>query len=572
MASNPSFHEWLFAVCDWKISSGMMRGRRFTFDAFPCQLDICRDDSYRQVVMKSAQMAVSELFTLARPFWAVANLGVNWGILFPTQQAMRNFFRTRIKGALAVNPYLRRKTTAENEGNVTAFEHEIYLRYTTTETAIATFDADGATVDEHDMHNQESLFGAETSRTQGAMGDTYWFSVSTPSYPSFGIHKAYLVSDQRVWLIKCGHCGHENSLAEKIGPYNIEDVNEFFLDFLSEDNFTNWTGYFIPCSDCGKAIDPVTPLDPAKPSFGGGRWVARFPDRDFHGYHLQIFQRLYTGGTPAVLRRIRENLVKATDPVHERRWWNYTLGMPYLSREGRLTEADLKRVTTTRYNDSWAPDYVYRTMQNVQTMKPDWMGVDVRTGQYHVFEVKRLSDHEKVVVGVGWVKNTTELMEYWRRRGKPIFIIDSMPDTNETRTIVKAIGRRARRATFSRSTNILWQPSGDKDHIIVNRPVSMEGLKSSVESMSLLVPEPAWKVGAGIYRELGTMREEETVRDHFRAPVMVRSYADQIANEVYDFPKDAMGGVDPHFFMAGALAYIASQVQAAPAFAIRIPR
>jgi len=550
----------------------MMRGRPFTFDAFPCQIDICRDRARRQVVMKSAQMAVSELFTLARPFWAVANLGTNWGILFPTQQAMRNFFRTRIKGALATNPYLRRMTTAENEGNVTAFGHEIYLRYTTTETAIATFDADGVTVDEHDMHNQESLFGAETSRTQGAMGETYWFEVSTPSFPAFGIHRSFLVSDQKVWLIKCPHCGSENNLTEKLGPYDMADATEFFLDFLGEENFAHWKSYFIPCSKCGKPLDPVAPFDPSNPSFGGGRWVATYPDRDLSGYHLQIFQRLYEGGTPAVLRRLRENLIKASDPVHVRRWWNYSLGMPYLSREGRLTDKDLEAVTTNYYDDLWAQDFVYRNVYNIQTMKGDWIGVDVRTGQYHIIEMKRISDHEKLLVGVGWVKDTTELLEYWRRRGKPVLIIDSMPDTNETRTLVRAIGRRARRATFSRSTRILWQPSGDKDHIIVNRPVSMEGLKSMIESRSLIVPRLAWEVGAGIVKEVGTARIEETLRAHFKAPVMVRSYSNDLANEVYDFPKDAMGGIDPHFFMAGSLAYIGSQVQGAPAFALRIPR
>ena len=570
--SDVSFHEWLFAECDWKISSGFMRGKRFTFDAFPCQLDICRDEAMQQIVMKSAQMAISEVFTLARPFWALDKLGVNWGILFPTQQAMRNFFRTRIKGALAVNPYLRHRTTAENEGNVTAFGHEIFLRYTTTETAIATFDADGATVDEHDMHNQESLYGAKTSRTQGAMSETRWFEVSTPSFPSFGIHKAYLASDQRVWLIKCSHCGHENNLPEKVGEYDISDVGDFFLEFLNERRFSTWHDYYVPCSKCHDAIDPVIPMDPAKPSFGGGRWVARYPKRDVHGYHLQIFQRLYSEGTPAVLKRIRQNLINATDPSHVRRWWNYTMGMPFLSREGRLTEGDLKRVTTSQYNDMWSKDFVYRTMENLVTAKPDWMGVDVRMGQYHIFEMKRLNDHEKLVAGVGWVNDTTELMEYWRRRGKPVFVIDALPDTNETRTLVKAIGRRARRATFSRSTHVLWQPSGDKEHIIVNRPVSMEGVKSMIESMGLIVPKPAWEVGSGIYKELGTLREEETLRDHFRAPVMVRSYAEQLANEVYDFPRDAMGGVDPHFYMAAALAYIGSQVQTSPAFALRIPR
>lgn len=237
-----------------------------------------------------------------------------------------------------------------------------------------------------------------------------------------------------------------------------------------------------------------------------------------------------------------------------------------------MTEAVLAKATTSQYNDGWFQDFVYRTMFNIARKKPDWMGVDVRTGQYHIFEVKRLNEHESLVVGVGWVRDTTELVEYWRRRGKPVFVIDSMPDTNETRTLVRAIGRRARRATFSKSTSTLWQPSGDKDHVIVNRPVAMEGVKSWIESRGLVVPAPAWDVGAGIVRELGTMRDEETLKDHFRAPVMVRSYAEQVANEVYDFPKDAMGGTDPHFFMAAALAYIGSRVQAAPAFALRIPR
>jgi hypothetical protein len=572
MEPRTSFHEWLFATCDWKISSGHQRGRRFTFDAFPCQLDICRDEAHQQVVMKSAQMAISEIFTLARPFWAVDNLGVNWGVLFPSQQAMRNFFRTRIKGALTVNPYLRHQTTAENEGNITAFDHEIFLRYTTTETAIATFDADGATVDEHDFHNQDSLYGAKVSRTQGAMGDTMWYEVSTPSYPNFGIHKAYLGSDQRVWLVKCRRCGHENNLSKKIGEFEIAEIEDFFLEFLSESRFPDWRDYFIPCTGCGKALDPVSPWNRAKPSSGGGRWVPLFPNRDIHGYHLQVFQRLYTAGTPAVLRRVRQSLVDATDPIHVRRWWNFTLGLPYLSREGHLTESDLDRVTTGRFDDEWAQDWAYRTVFNIKKIKADWIGVDVRMGQYHLVEFKRINDEQWLLCGVGWVKNTTELLEYWRRRGKPVFVVDAQPDTNETRAMVRAVGRRGRRASFSKTTNVLWQPSGDPDHIIVNRPVSMEAVKSLVESTTLLVPTPAWKVGSGIIKDVGTMREEETLADHFKAPVMIRSFSETVASDVYDFPRDAMGGVDPHFFMAASLAYIASQIQAAPAFAIRIPR
>ena len=573
MGSSISFHEWFFAVCDWKISSGMMRGQRFTFDAFPCQMEICRDDALQQVIMKSAQMAISEQFTLARPFWAVDNLGVNWGILFPTQQAMRNFFRTRIKGALTVNPYLRHKTTAENEANITAFDREIFLRYTTTETAIATFDADGVTVDEQDFHNQGSLFGAKTSRTQGAMGETMWYDVSTPSFPNFGIHKAYLTSNQCVWLIKCQHCGHENNLSKKLGPFDVADIQEYFLDFLNEDSFASWEDYYIPCTGCGKAIDPVRSYNPSKPSEGGGRWVPLYPRRDVHGYHLQIFQRLYSGGTPMVLRRVRKALVEAgDDPTRVRRWWNFTLGMPYVSREGSLGSGDIERVTTHDYDKLWAQDFAYRNAFNLKKIKSDWMGVDVRAGQYHFIEFKRLTDELWLLCGAGWVQTTMELLEYWRRRGKPVFVIDAQPDTNDTRTTVKAVGRRARRASFSGSVNVLWQPSGDKQHIVVNRASSMEAVKSLIESMGLLVPAPAWKVGSGIVKEVGTERKEETLEDHFRAPVMIRSYSETVASEVYDFPRDAMGGIDPHFFMAASLAYIGSQLQAAPARSIKVPR
>jgi len=342
-----TFFEWLMVVADWKISSGRLAGKPYTFDAFPCAIDIVRDESLNQAVIKSAQMAVSELFSLARPYWAMDELGINWAVLFPTQGAMHDFFRTRMKAANALNPYIRPNVRAENSTNIDAFGRTCFLRYTTTETAIATFDASGVTVDEQDLHNRDTLYGVEVSRRQGEMGDTHWYDISTPSYPNVGIHHSYLVSDQKVWLIKCGHCGYDNDLTTKIGDFDIQDVEKFFKEFLNEGRFeAGWKDFFIPCSKCGKPIDPVTPLGKALPGEGGGRWEAKLPGRDVSGYHLQIFQRLYTGGTPAVLRRIREGLLKAQKPQHIRRWWNFTLGLPYVPREGRLTDDDLLHAST----------------------------------------------------------------------------------------------------------------------------------------------------------------------------------------------------------------------------------
>lgn len=560
-------------VADWRISSGRMAGKPYTFDAFPCAVDIVRDESLNQAVMKSAQMAVSELFSLARPHWAMDELGINWAVLFPTQGAMHDFFKTRMKSAHKVNPYIRPNVSAENSTNIDAFGHTTFLRYTTTETAIATFDASGITVDEQDLHNRDTLYGVQVSRRQGEMDDTFWFDISTPSFPNAGIHKSYLISDQKVWLIKCGHCGHDNDLTTKIGEYDVQDLEKFFREFLDENRFENgWKDYFIPCSKCGKAIDPVTPLDKAKSSNGGGRWVARFPKRDVSGRHLQIFQRLYTGGTPVVLQRMREGLLKAQKPEHIRRWWNFTVGMPYVPKEGRLSDEDLFHASTSAYDDRWVRDPHYEHMFRVEGMPVSWMGVDVRDQQYHIVGLKRAPEDRFALTCLGWVEDSTQVIDLWRRYGEPVFLEDALPDTNESRRLVKAMGRRGTRGKFGAGFNNLWQETNEDQLILVNRPRVMELVNAFVKSRHLIMPRKALDTGAGIFQSKGDSQQEERFRDHLKAPVMVKKESEVAANEIYDFPKDAMGGVDPHYYMALCLALVASELRGAPGQIIVVPR
>lgn len=546
-----------------------MKQQRYEFDAFPCQLDMFKDASLQQSIIKSAQMAVSEHYSLARPFYYMDVHGVNWAVLFPTQGAMRDFFRTRIKQAIASNGYISRNVKNENESNISAFGRELYLRYTTTEAAIATFDADGVTVDEQDLHDANMLFGVKTSRTQGSMRDTYWFDVSTPSYPKAGIHQAYLNSDQMVWLIRCGACGFENDLTVKVGAYDVQEIERFFREYLSGDD---WRDYHIPCSSCGKAIDTVTPMDASKPSLGGGRWVARYPDRDARGYHLQIFQRVYEKGFAQVLHRVRKNLFNATKPEHRRRWWNFTLGVPYVPTEGRLSDEHLQHVTTDEFNDKWIRDISNPHVYLIERMGCDWLGIDVRDRQYHLFGLKRLGGR-KVVCVCGWVETSGQAREIWERLGMPIFAIDAQPDTNDSRKLVNSMGRnRAFRGKFGKGLNAVWQETAEEQYFSINRPRVMEAVKAMIETRQWIVPAPAWETGAGIFQKRGDDRIEETLKDHFKAPVLVKQEDELTGNDVIDFPKDAMGGIDPHFFMAACLAYVGIEIRAAPATAIIIPR
>src|SRR4030042_2987361 len=47
-------------------------------------------------------------------------------------------------------------------------------------------------------------------------------SLSTPSIPDFGIDKLYQESDQRVWMIRCEHCGTETCLESEFPECLIE--------------------------------------------------------------------------------------------------------------------------------------------------------------------------------------------------------------------------------------------------------------------------------------------------------------------------------------------------------------
>jgi len=567
--SKPSFHEWLFANIDWKISSGAMKGKRYTFDAFPCIEGLIRDDSKEQVVMKSAQMALSEQYTLQRPFYHMDVWGQNWGVMFPTQATMRNFYKSRIQGSLAANPPINRTAQRINEDSVDVFDRSLYLRYTTSEGAIATFDADGITIDEADIHNPDTLYGAKTSRRQGAMGDTFWYEISTPTYPNHGIDLSFSNSDQHIWLIKCAGCGAESDLTTRIGPYDASDADKFFREYLAESRIPDSRDYHIPCHKCGKPLDLVTPLDPSNPSFGGGRWVPRYEGRGARGYHIQIFQRLYDGGSSSVLKRVRENLLGARKTAHVRRWWNFTIGVPYVPAEGRLTDDDLALATVHDYGD-WIR-LVSNTMWGLSQVNPDWMGVDVRAGQYHVVCLKRLPSGGKVLSHVGWVSSSMELKMLWERLGKPIFLIDSEPDVNESRIMVQSMGRRAYRGKFSQRLGATWSTS-DRQMVVVKRPSVMEAVKDSILGTDWVVPREAWSVGAGIESKKGSATEEETLSTHFKAPTLVEVELAATGGVSYDFPKNAMGGVDPHFYMAACLAWVACDMKATPAFGLRVPR
>ncbi len=135
--------------------------------------------------------------------------------------------------------------------------------------------------------------------------------LSTPSIPDYGIDKLYQGSDQRVWVIRCEHCGTETCL-------ELE-----FPDCLIE----NSMGRVIRVrKKCREEIFPKN-----------GRWVAQYPERskDMVGWWISQLNSAYVD-PGAILKAFN-------DPPHGNitEVYNSKLGMAYVAAENRLSIFDI---------------------------------------------------------------------------------------------------------------------------------------------------------------------------------------------------------------------------------------
>ena len=136
-------------------------------------------------------------------------------------------------------------------------------------------------------------------------------SLSTPSIPDFGIDKLYQSSDQRIWTIRCEHCGTETCL-------ELE-----FPECLLETS----TGKVIRvCKKCKQEIFPKN-----------GRWVAQYPERskDMVGWWISQLNSVYVD-PGAILKAFNDPPNNNVTEVY-----NSKLGMAYVAAENRLSISDI---------------------------------------------------------------------------------------------------------------------------------------------------------------------------------------------------------------------------------------
>lgn len=262
----------------------------------------------RMVVMKSTQcglstMAIVRMFHLAE-FWLVRIF-----YMLPRQQDVIDFVSTRIDPMLHASPRLKNLLSVPDSTHIKRIGNS-YLFFMEASVEPRMMPVDALFKDEIDLCDQTNL--ATAINRMDASNWKLDFAFSTPTVTNYGIHASYLNSDMREWLVRCRHCGHDQTLEwgsnlRIVGPHNKP------------------TRVYYGCAACDQEI--------RMEDVRQGRWIAQKPDRteDVIGFHISQMMIYPASVLYTAFRDPQTKLVE---------FYRKRLGMPYEIGEGSLERDD----------------------------------------------------------------------------------------------------------------------------------------------------------------------------------------------------------------------------------------
>lgn len=324
-------------ICDFITTHTFMKGQKFSFSGHEYQRTILEDQSQNIVIIKSAQIGISEMSARLALARAALTNGFSTIYTLPAASAAQNFMKTRIDPVVDSSPYLSELVSKDvDNSSVKRFgDSYVYLKGAQVDRQAISVPADMIVMDEVDNSNQDVLTLYESRLIHSAYALTV--KLSTPTIPGYGIDLAYKQSRRRFNMCKCCHCNewfYPDYFAHvKIPGFKGE------LDSITKKNFAypdfRWKQAFVACPRCGGAVD----LSPEH-----REWVIENPDENFPaaGYMVSPFD------CPTIIKP--SALVKASTE-YERRvdFFNQRLGKPMEDKETSLQREELDRLIISSY-------------------------------------------------------------------------------------------------------------------------------------------------------------------------------------------------------------------------------
>jgi hypothetical protein len=273
-------------------------------------VDPFSDNSPRQVIKKCAQIGWSTLAIL-RSFHLAKYAGANIIHTFPSRNMSKDFVIPKVNPLIENNKVIKDMISVDSINLKKVGQRFIYYRGSYEQTEAISISAHILINDEYDRSNQMVLrtYKSRLDDAKRERPELGWeWQFSNPSIPGYGVDVWWTKSDQKHWFVKCPHCNNEDYMKF---PENI-----------------NFESKMRMCAKCKGNINNEDLI--------GGRWVAKYPDRDISGYWIsQMFVPWIS------TEKIIEDSEGDKEIFH-----NFTLGEPYVSKDTSLSrEAIIKAIS-----------------------------------------------------------------------------------------------------------------------------------------------------------------------------------------------------------------------------------
>lgn len=483
------FLEWALRVPEPKTGT-------LDFSRFPFQPEMYRemgDPANREVVVRKAtQIGVSAMTVR----WALYESDRNARTtlyVFPTLSDVHDFSDARITPMIEGSDYLYgRKGEPQNKGLKRLGSGLCYFRGSENKRGLDSVDADGLALDEYDTLNQAHIPDAER-RLSGVMSAGLIRRVGVPSLPEFGIAEKYEESDRRKWLVQCPSCDtngdDRETKFELLLPRGAEGGGWQEIDFWAN---VDQEQARIVCEWCRG------PLDVAK-----GQWAAQNPSSSIPGFHAS---RL-------IVPNMRLDTVikasKATAPAAIEVFYNKDLGLPYASKEARLSADDIKAAQSageSRLGKGWGMVAGYAGERLVT------MGVDVASSRaFNVRISEHLDEDTKRALWIGEVEEPAELVALMHRFRVWSAAIDAAPEGRLSRAFEQAVPGRAWIVRLVGRQTEPWTVNDEQRTSNVVRTFALDAVVEQFRRLNNLLP---WELPDGyVAHMMSNVRRVHTLTD-----------------------------------------------------------
>lgn len=288
--------------------------------------DIYNDLSPKQAFLKPPQIGAT-VMSMLKSMWVAKKLRKDIIYTLPTATDVNDIVGGSINRIITQNEILR-QWVKEHDTVEQKSVGDNLIRYR------GTFSPKQATMvpsslnihDEVDNSDPGvlTLYETRLEAQEGEENKWRWY-FSHPSLSGYGVDLYWQKSDKKEWYIKCPTCQHYQTLT---WPDNISLERSTYI-----------------CSKCKENLPEATRLNGEWVNQDGSVWQGKIEGGyEFSGWHVSQLM-LYN-------KSAKDIIAAFNDPLKDRQYfWNYVLGLPYVSSEDKIDVNAVLRNCVDKVNE-----------------------------------------------------------------------------------------------------------------------------------------------------------------------------------------------------------------------------